>query len=334
MLDSIPAILILVGIAAYVVLGGADFGAGFWDLTAGRHERGLQVREHARHAIKAVWEANHVWLVFVLVVCWTAYPGAFAAITSTLYVPLFIAAVGIILRGVSYALVGTPQQVLRRYGLDRIFGLSSVLTPFALGTVIGGIASGRVPPHGAPGDEWTSWLNATSILVGVLSVATAAYLAAVYLTADAARVRNPMMVAEFRPRALIAGVAAGAAAIAGLIVVHGDAPELWDGLTSGLGVVALVASGVAGVATLAFVVARRYEAGRWTAAVAVAAIVLGWGAAQSPDVLPGLPISAAAASHRTLVSLVVSVAVGFAVLVPSLWLLFLLVLRGRFDTTV
>src|SRR6266516_7581196 len=141
MLDELPLIFILVGLAAYAVLAGADFGAGIWTLLSARGDERL--RDHARHAMGPVWEANHVWLIFVLVVCWTAYPVAFASITSTLAVPLFVAVVGIILRGTSYALRGQLEGARGQRAVENVFALSSVLTPFALGAVAGGIASGR-----------------------------------------------------------------------------------------------------------------------------------------------------------------------------------------------
>ena len=145
------------------------------------------MRDHAHHAMGPVWEANHVWLIFVLVVCWTGYPTAFASIVSTLAIPLFIAAVGIILRGTAYALRVGTGTVGELQPVDLVFALSSIIVPFAFGAAIGGIASGRVPVGNAQGDTFTSWVNWTSFLVGVLAVAVAAYLAAVYLAADAMR---------------------------------------------------------------------------------------------------------------------------------------------------
>src|SRR5919106_4945774 len=185
-LTEIPLLLALVGLAAYVVLGGADFGAGLWYMLL-PGERRRPLRDHTYHAMGPVWEANHVWLIFVLVVVWTAYPRAFGAIFSTLYVPLFGAALGIILRGTCYALRGAVSGPREEGIFGVLFGASSALTPFALGTAIGGIASGRVPVGNATGDAIDSWLNPTSMLVGALSVATSGYLAAVWLTGDAAR---------------------------------------------------------------------------------------------------------------------------------------------------
>jgi cytochrome d ubiquinol oxidase subunit II len=330
LLAEVPIALILVGLVAYTVLGGADFGAGFWQLLA-PGERGREVREHAHHAMAPVWEANHVWLIFVLVIFWTAYPVAFGSVMSTLAVPLFVAAVGIILRGMAYAMragARTEREVGR---VDLLFAASSVLTPFALGTAVGAIASGRVPVGNARGGLFDSWLHTTPLFVGALGVAVSAYLAAVYLAGDAVRAGRDDLAEGFRRRALAAGLAAGLLAGAGLLVVHDDAPKLWDGLTSGAGLGAVVASGAAGLATLSLLYRRRFAPARFAAALAVAAIVAGWVFAQEPDLLPGLSVREAAAPHSTLVALIVSVAGGMLILVPSLLLLYGLVLGGRFE---
>jgi cytochrome d ubiquinol oxidase subunit II len=330
-LTDVPLILILVGLAAYAVLGGADFGAGFWQLGGGPGGRGREIREHAHHAMGPVWETNHVWLIFVLVVCWTAYPSAFGSIMSTLSVPLFIAGIGIILRGTTYALRSGTATPREQRLVEVVFAVSSILTPFALGAVIGGIASGRVPVGNAEGDLWSSWLNLTSIFIGVLSVVTAAYLAAVYLAADAVRIARPDLARAFRARALGTGVVAGAVAMAGLPVVRHDARPIWDGLTGGAGLGAVIVSAGAGLATLVLVFRSRFEPARATAALAVAAIIAGWALAQRPRFLPGLTVEEAAASRGALIAVIVGVAIGALVLVPSLALLFGLFLRGRFD---
>jgi cytochrome bd ubiquinol oxidase subunit II len=329
-LAEIPMLLALVGLATYVVLGGADFGAGVWYMLL-PGERRRPLRDHTYHAMGPVWEANHVWLIFVLVVVWTAYPRAFGAIFSTLYVPLFAAALGIIMRGTCYALRGAVSGPREERILGALFGASSALTPFALGAAVGAIASGRVPLGNAAGDPIDSWLNPTSVLVGVLAIATSAYLAAVWLTADGARAERDDLVEAFRTRALAAGVVAGAIAFGGLFVLSSDAERIYDGLTSGAGLVAVGASLAAGAATLWFVVRRRLEAARWSAAVAVGTLVAGWALAQQPLLLPGLTVEQAAAGDATIIALLVSIAVGAVILVPSLALLFGLVLGGRFD---
>jgi cytochrome d ubiquinol oxidase subunit II len=313
------------------VLAGADFGAGAWTLLSGEGEEGRRLREHASHSIGPVWEANHVWLIFILAICWTAYPTAFGSITSTLAIPLFVAALGIILRGSAYALRGPAEDTPWAARIARLFGLSSILTPFALGTVIGGIASSRVPVGNSAGHEWSSWLNPTSVMLGALFVATSAHLAAVYLAADAHRLEEPDLERAFRVRALASGVVAGGLALAGLIVVRSDAPPLWHNLTTGAGAAAIVVSGLAGIATIGLVWRARYEAARVGAAVAVAAIVAGWATAQQPRLLSGLTVHQAAAPHSTLVALVIAVGVGLLILLPSLALLFRLLLRGSFD---
>jgi len=323
-------VLILAGLAAYAVLGGADFGAGLWELGA-RGPRGAAVREHTHRAMAPVWEANHVWLIFVFVVCWTAYPTAFASIASTLTVPLFIAAIGVILRGASYAFRTGDPGGREASALSLMLSLSSVLTPFALGAAAGGIASGRVPVGNAAGDAFSSWVNPTSLLVGTLAVASAAYTAAIYLAADARREGLDDLAETFRKRALISGALVGTIAICGPLVLHEDARPLYDGLSSGAGLVAGLVSGIAGVATLALVYRGRFEPARASAALAVAAIVAGWGLAQEPSFLPGLTVQEAAAGDATLVAIAVSVGFGLLILLPSLALLFRLVLSGRFD---
>lgn len=335
MLADIPIVFILVGLVAYTVLGGADFGAGVWTLVSGGGWTSpTATRDHARRTMGPVWEANHVWLIFVLVVCWTAYPIAFGSIMSTLSIPLFVAAVGIILRGASYVLRGRLDGAPGRRLIEDVFALSSVLTPFALGTVVGAVASGRVPVGNARGDPVTSWLNPTSLLAGALAIATSSYLAAVFLAADARREGERTLELDFRTRALWSGVVAGALAIVGLAVVRFDAEPIWIGLTRGAGLAMVGVSVATGLMTLVLVGFSRFGPARVSAALAVAAILAGWAFAQQPRFLPGLTIAQAAAGRSTLIAIVVSVAAGAIVLVPSLILLFSLFLRGRLDTDV
>jgi cytochrome d ubiquinol oxidase subunit II len=334
MLADVPIVFVLIGITAYTVLSGADFGAGLWMLIPGGGQASAAAtRDDTRHAIGPVWEANHVWLIFVLTVMWTCYPVAFGSIVSTLAVPLLIAAIGIIFRGTTYAL---RSQLERGEGrgvelVENLFALSSVLTPFALATVVGGIATGRVPVGNARGNIITSWLNPVSIMAGVLAVAFSGYLAAVYLAADARRLSERTLMRDFRHRALLSGVAAGALALAGLLVVRAEAGTLWHGLTTGAGLVLVIISGLAGVMTLVLVWRGYFGLARASAALAVAAVIAGWAAAQEPLLLPGLTVRAAAAGRATLIATIIGVAVGAAVLVPSLGLLYTLVLRGRLD---
>jgi cytochrome bd ubiquinol oxidase subunit II len=331
MLQSLPLIFVLCGLALYTVLGGADFGAGFWQLVAGRGAHAERVREHAHRSMGPVWEANHVWLIFVLTVFWTAYPEAFGSIASTLGAALFVAALGIIFRGAAYAFRAGASGPRESGAIDTVFSFSSILTPFALGAAIGAIATNRVPAGNAAGRLFSSWLNPTSIFIGVLAVASCAYLAAVYLAADAAREGHRALERDFRLRALGAGVFAGAIAVGGIFIVNADYHTLFHSLLSGRAVAAVIASFLAGLVTLALVYDRRYEPARYCAAIAVAAIVAGWALARWPTILPGLTIDQAAAGHDTLVWVVVCVLAGGAILFPSLAFLFRLTLAGRFQ---
>ena len=328
-LYDMPLAFALVGLALYVVLGGADFGAGFWQLVAGRGERAKEIRDHAHHSMAPVWEANHVWLIFVLTVVWTAYPAAFGSIASTLSIPLFIAGIGIVLRGGAYALRAGTATLGEQRRVDTVFAVSSVLTPFALGTAIGGIASGRVHVGNPGGSLTSSWLNPTSITIGLLAVASAAYMAAVFLSGDAERHGNRQLAERFRARALGAGVAAGAVAVAGIVVLRFDAHRLFAHLTQGAGLLPLVVSLLAGVATLALLWRRRYEPARYTAALAVASTIAGWALAQQPVFLRDLTVKQAAAGHDTQVAIIVAILGGGVILLPSLGLLFRLTLGGR-----
>jgi cytochrome d ubiquinol oxidase subunit II len=324
--------LVVVGITAYAVLGGADFGGGFWDLTAGGDERGGRVRGMVQRSMSPVWEANHVWLIFVLVMVWTAFPVAFGSMFSTLQIPLFLAAIGIIFRGTAFALRGSAATIREARVIGATFALSSVLVPFFLGATIGAVASGRVPVGNQAGDTVSSWLNPTGVLIGVLAVLTGAYLAAVFLADDSVRAGLPDLARAFRARALVTGVVTGIVAIAGLLVLRSDARALFDGLTSGGGLVAVLASAVAGAVTLGLVATERYGLARWSSAAAVAAVTVGWVLAQDPYVLPPrLTLEQAAAADATLTTLVIGMGIGAVVLLPSLWYLYRLVLQGRLD---
>lgn len=331
LLQSIPLVFVLTGLVLYTVLGGADFGAGFWQLFFVPGAHADRIREHAHHSMGPVWEANHVWLVFVLTVCWTSYPKAFGSIASTLAVALFVAALGIVFRGAAYALRAGATSARESGLIDTIFSLSSILTPFALGAAVGGIATNRVPVGNAAGHLFSSWLNPTSVFIGVLAAASCAYLAAVYLAADAARGGQQELERDFRARALGAGVVAGALAIGGIFIVNADNPRLFHALLSGRALPAVIASLLAGLATLGLVYGRRYERARFGAALAVASIVAGWALARWPTILPGLTVEHAAAGHDTLVWVLACVLGGGAILFPSLGLLFRLALSGRFE---
>ncbi len=320
-LEVAVAAALFVGVVAYAVLGGADFGSGFFDLTAGSSRRGAELRTLVDHSIGPVWEANHVWLIYVLVIWWTGFPESFAAAMSTLVLPLLFALLGIVLRGASFAF----RKYAETLGQARLFGVvfatSSVLTPFFLGTVAGGIASGRVPLDGT-GDRWASWVNPTSLFGGVIAVGTCAFLAGVFLVADAARRGQDRLAEELRVRALVVGLVTGVVVFAALVPIAQDAPTLSDGL-AGRAAPLVVLAAVAGLATLVLLWRRSYGPARATAVTAVASVVSGWGIAQYPWLLVDeVRIADAAGATATLQGLLVAVGLAVVVVVPPLAYLF------------
>ena len=259
-MDTAAAILLFAAITIYAIFGGADFGAGFWDLTAGGTKRGERPREVIDHSIGPVWEANHVWLIFIFVVLWTCFSEAYASITLTMFVPLTLAAFGIVLRGASFAFRKAVFRERSRRRFGAIFAVSSVLVPFCFGAIAGGIASGRVPAGGQAGDPLHSWINPTSVVVGLLAVSVTAYVAAVLLTWDARRLSDDSMVAYFRIRAVAAGAVAGAVALVGLFVMRSDASYVFGGLTS-RALPLVIISAVAGLGALLLLRGRPHRGG-------------------------------------------------------------------------
>lgn len=313
--------VMFVGLTAYAIFGGADFGAGFWDLVAPAGSAGKAQRRLIEDIIGPVWEANHVWLIFALVVVWTGFPPAFAAVASTLYIPLTLAAFGIILRGSAFAfrkaLHGSRWESL----VSRVFGLSSVLTPYFLGTVAGAVASGRVPIGNAAGDVVGAWLNPTSAFTGLLAVGLCAYLAAVFLTADARRQGDDRLASAFRRRGMLMAVAVGAVSMSGIAIVALDAPGIAAALVGRAGPV-VGFSALGGLGSLVLLLRRRYVLARGWAAAAVGGVLWGWAVAQYPYLLGGhLTVAEAAAGDTTLTVLLVGLLIGAALVIPSLiWL--------------
>ncbi|HEY2792606.1 MAG TPA: cytochrome d ubiquinol oxidase subunit II [Micromonosporaceae bacterium] len=310
--------LMWTSVTVYALLGGADYGAGVWDLLAGGRRRGAPVRDHIAHAIGPVWEANHVWLIFVLVLMWTGFPSAYAAIASTLYLPLTLVALGVIARGAAFAFRKAIDVPWAQQAFGAAFAFSSVVTPFTLGAAAGAIASGRVPAGLARGNAVTSWINPTSLLTGVFAVLACAFLAAVYLTVEPG---ERELTDYFRRRALVSGVLAGALSLAGLAILHADAHRLFTGLT-GRALPLVIAAGLCGTATLALAFSHRYAQLRITAAATIALVLWSWGLAQFPRLLPpDLTVDGAAAPASTLHATLVAAGVGALVLIPALVLL-------------
>ena len=325
------AVVLMIGITAYALFGGADFGAGIWDLTAGGTERGARPRSVVSHAIGPVWEANHVWLIFILVVLWTGFPEAFASIGLTLFVPLSLAALGIVIRGAGFAFRKEVTRASSQRNFGAAFAASSVLVPYCMGAVAGAIASGRVPAGGKAGDPVDSWVNPTSILGGVLAVVACAFLAAVYLVWDARRLDHDDMVEYFRRRAIGASIAAGFVAAVGVYVLYDDARYVFDGLMS-RALPLVILSALCGIGSLVLLLRDAHRGARVLAMGAVAAVVIGWGVAQWPYLLPtSMKVVDAAAPDPTLWMVVGVFVVAAVVILPSLGLLYYLDQKSLVD---
>jgi cytochrome bd ubiquinol oxidase subunit II len=310
---------ILGALVLYAWLGGADFGGGIWDLLASGPRKAEQ-RALVEHAIGPIWEANHVWLILVVVVLFTGFPAAFAAISVELFVPLVLLLLGIVLRGASFtfrAYVREDDRVQARWGL--VFSASSVLAPLVLGVVVGALASGRIRVA-ARGSAPLAWLAPFPLAVGLLAAALFAYLAAAYLAVEAEGALRD----DFRRRAIGAGAAVFACAVLCGALSWREAPLVFEGLTRRSWSLALhVATAAAALAAFAALFRGRVRAGRAAAAVQVALIVVGWGASQYPWlVVPDLTLASASAPRSTQVALLWALAAGGAVLFPMLAVLF------------
>jgi cytochrome d ubiquinol oxidase subunit II len=310
---TIVAMLIL-----YFVLGGADFGGGVWDLLATGPRRRAQ-REVIEHAIGPVWEANHVWLILVVVILFSGFPRAFAALSIAFHIPLTLFLLGIVLRGSSFAFRSFGGG--DRFGLG--FSIASVVSPVLLGTVVGAAASGRVEVrNGAVVSGYlSSWLAPFPLVTGLFTLALAAYLAATYLTNEAP---TPALADDFRLRALATGVVVAALGAATLALSASGAPRIAERLMHrpwawGLELTAALCAG-AGMAAL---VRRRYRLARLLAPAQVALVVVGWAAAQYPYLLvDDLTLANAAANERALRLLIWVLIGGTPILAPSLYLMF------------
>jgi cytochrome bd ubiquinol oxidase subunit II len=321
---AVAAILFVV-IAAYALFGGADFGGGIWDLLAGSTERGAAPRELIDESITPVWEANHVWLIFILVLLWTAFPPAFAAIMTALFVPLSLSLLGVVLRGVGFAFRHTAQRLRMQQLTGALFAASSLITPFFMGTVVGAVATGQVPVHPA-GNVLAAWTSPTAILTGFLFVAACAYVSAVFLVIEARQRGHQDLVRYFSLRATAAGAVTGALAGGTFAELSTSSPYVFHRLT-GIALPLVAISIAAGIAVLAMLWLRRYQAVflRATAAIAVATVVWGWGMAQYPYLFPtSLTLAAGSAPTAALVALFVVAGLAVLLVAPSFALLYYL----------
>lgn len=334
--EFLVAALGVVALIAYAVLGGADFGGGVWDLFATGPRRDAQ-RAAIAHAMGPVWEANHVWLIFVIVIIFSAFPRAYAELSIALFIPFHLVLLGIILRGAAFVFRAySPQSAqgagagpaARKWGA--VFGAASVITPVLLGMCLGAISSGditvsagaaapTIAPSGAADGSGAAWLAPVSILIGLLALSICAYLAAVFLANET----DGELREDFRTRALLAGTAVVALSTAALPLVYIQATHLWLGLVGGPATPVFAAGILAALLSGWWLRARNYRLARISSVVQVSCLLIGWAIAQSPYIIyPGLTLTDAAAPHSTLLFILWSTPAGMALLIPSLWLLF------------
>jgi cytochrome d ubiquinol oxidase subunit II len=275
-------------------------------------------------SITPVWEANHVWLVFALVIFWTAFPDAFAAVMNAVALPLWLALAGVVLRGAGFAFRKEISRLSWQRATGATFALSSLMTPFFMGTVIGAMADGRIPVN-ASHASLSAWTGTTSLLTGFMFVGACGYLAAVYLVGEAARSSDRRLEAYFTRRAQAAGVVTGALSLAALLELHSSDTALFSLLT-GRALPLVIVAGLTGLAVLALLTAGRPRGIRVLAALGVAAVVWGWGVAQYPALLPGttVTLSNAGAPHTTLTAVVWLFVAAVVLVGPSFALLFFL----------
>lgn len=320
-LEEVLAGLGVLSIIAYALLAGADFGAGAWDLLA-RGPRKEEQREAIAHEIGPIWEANHVWMIFLVVIMFSCYPAAWAALSIALFIPLHFVLVGILLRGASFVFRAHGAQAAGfRSAWGPVFGAASVFTPFLLGMCIGAVSEGtiRVSDGVVRSGYWDSWTGPVAWIVGVLALLQTTYLAAVYLcVATEGELRE-----DFRKRALLFSFVVPIAATIAFPVVITQAPHLWAGLTRPTTLPVVLGGMALGLASWWLLLHRRYELARIAVVGEVIAIILGWALAQRPYIIyPDVTVEAAATSPAMLRFMLATVPIGFALLLPSLWLLF------------
>jgi len=328
LLPNLIAFVLLLAITAYSTAGGADFGAGIWDLLAGNSEQGREARRLIDHAMAPVWEVNNVWLVLAIVLCWTGFPPLFEATFASLY-PLFaLALVGLVLRGAFFAFRHVADDPRAHRAADLVFGLSSVLTPFFFAASLGAIASGRV----GSASVLEASFNPMSIAFGLVSVATTAFTGASFLVGDARRYGATELVDYFSRRALTAAVALIAVGTAALITIGLEAPDLLKSMLAGAGLPFALTTMVL-TPVVAFLLWRGIF--RWYRVLTVAAVgslVFAWGFAQSPYLLPGKLTIAQAIAPPASQALLLGIAVAVVVLVvPSMGLLYYLDQRSTLE---
>lgn len=315
----------LVSLIIYALGGGADFGGGVWDLLA-RGPRAKQQRELIARAIGPIWEANHVWLILVVVLLFVAFPPAFAAISIALHIPLTIMLIGIVLRGSAFVFRIYDVQtddVQRRW--SRLFAVGSIISPVMLGVCVGAVASGNIRVDVETGrvdtNFFSQWAAPFPFAIGFMTLALFAFLAAVYLSLEA----NDLALQEdFRRRALGAAVAVGLMACLSFYLSGDGAPLIREGLAKAWWSLPFqLLTGAVAIGAMAALTFRRYRSARALSILQVTLIILGWGLAQFPYLVePDLTFANSSAPASVLRALLIALAAGAVLLFPSLWYLF------------
>jgi cytochrome bd ubiquinol oxidase subunit II len=316
--------------AAYALFAGADFGGGIWDLLAGSSSRGRRARDAIDASVTPVWEGNQVWIVMGLVLLWTGFPGAFAAVSITLFVPLAASVLGIAERGVGFAFRHEAVRPASKRLTGVLFACSSLLAPFFLGTAVGAVTTGRFPVP-SPGISTAAWTTPTALVTGALFVAACAFIGAVYLVGDSGRRGHDDLVPYFGHRAIISGAVTGVLAAVNLALLHGSAPYVFGRLT-GVALPLVIVSVLAGAAAVTLIAARRLWLLRIAGGLSVAAVLAAWGLAQYPWLFPtSLSIAAAAAPTTSLTAEIAVIGMAAVLVVPSFVFLYWLQQHGRLE---
>jgi cytochrome d ubiquinol oxidase subunit II len=323
-LPYISAIMLWISLITYAALGGADFGGGIWDLFSLGPEQ-EDKRRLIVQALGPVWEANNVWLIYLVVGLYAAFPTVAAVLATALLLPFSLALIGVVMRGAAFAFrthFGSAVTVREIWG--RAFRTASAIMPFFLGTCAAAVASGQIRvPHGTiPVAIWGPWLSPFALVIGFMALALCATIAPIYLTVEAQRAKNEKLVNTFRTRSFLAGGVLAFLAILGLLLSPSEAPMLWRGmLDHALWVVGVTM--LLGVATAVALVIRRYKLARILIVLETGGLLGTWGLAQLPYIVPpDLTVTGAASPPATLREFIISALIGMLVLIPSLWFLF------------
>lgn len=338
LIDDAVAGALLLAVSAYSTAGGTDYGAGIWDLLAGRFANAERVRALIDHAMAPVWEANNVWLVFAAVICWTGFPLLFESVFLSLY-PLFaLALLGLILRGAFFAFRKVATTSRSRLVATRVFGLSSLLAPFSFAASLGAIASGKVGAGGPVVPVWQACLDPLAIAFGVVAVAATAFSGASFLVGDARRYVDRSeggadLVDYFRRRTVAAAIALLVVSLVTLLLIATESPDVFRGMVAGLGLPFALAAVLAVLAVAVLMWRRIYLWYRVLTVLGVGSFVFAWGFGQAPYMLPGrLTIQQAAGAPQVEALLLVITAVALILVIPSLLLLYTLDQRSALES--